>query len=82
MTGRREFFSDLDSDVKGSVKYGNASAIEIKGVGSVIFKAKTGKRRLLTGVYYILALKNSIISVGQLDENGSWVEIEDGVLCI
>jgi hypothetical protein len=32
-------------------------------------------------VYYILALKN-IISIGQLDENGSWVEIEDGLLCI
>ena len=82
MTGRREFFSDLDSDVKGSVKYGNASAIEIKGVSSVIFKAKTGEHRLLTGVYYIPALKNSIISVAQLDKNGSRVEIEDGVMHI
>ena len=42
MTGRREFFSDLDSGVKGSVKFGDASAVEIKGVGSIIFKAKTG----------------------------------------
>ena len=42
MTGRREFFSDLDSDVKGSVKFDDTSAIEIKGVGSIIFKAKTG----------------------------------------
>jgi hypothetical protein len=33
-------------------------------------------------VYYILALRNSIINIGQLDENGSWVEIEDGVLRI
>ena len=82
MTGQREFFFDLDSSVKGSVKFGDASAIEIKGVGSVIFKAKMGEHRLLTEVYYILALKNSIISVGQLDENGSRVEIEDGVLRI
>ena len=70
MTGRREFFSDLDSGVKGSVKFGDASAVEIKGVGSIIFKAKTGEHGLLTSVYYILALRNSIISVGQLDENG------------
>jgi len=42
MTGRREFFSDLDSDVKGSVKFDDASVVEIKGIGSVIFKAKTG----------------------------------------
>jgi len=82
MTGRREFFSDLDSGVKGSVKFGDASAVEIKGVGLVIFKAKTGEHSLLIGVYYILALKNSIISVGWLDENCSWVEIEDDVLRI
>jgi hypothetical protein len=82
MTCRREFFSDLDSSVKGSVKFGDASAIEIKGVGLIIFKAKTGEHCLLTGVYYIPALRNSIISVGQLDENGSRVEVEDGVLRI
>jgi len=82
MTGQREFFSDLDSDMKGSVKFGDASTIKIKGVGSVIFEAKIGEHHLLTGVYYILALKNSIISVGQLDENGSRVEIEDSVLRI
>ena len=82
MTGWREFFSDLDSGVKGSIKFGDASAIEIKGVGSIIFKDKTGEHRLLTGVYYILTLRNSIISIEQLDENGSRVEIEDGMLRI
>ena len=82
MTGQREFFSDPDSSVKGSVKFGDAFAVEIKGVSSVIFKAKTGEHRLLTGVYYIPALKNSIINVGQLDKNDSRVEIEDGVLRI
>jgi len=82
MTGRREFFSELDSGVRGSVKFGDASAVEIKGVGSVVFTAKTSEHRLLTGVYYIPALRNSIISLGQLDENGSRVEIEHGVLRI
>ena len=71
MTSQREFFSDQDSSMKGSIKFGDASIIEIKGVGSIIFKAKMGEHRLLTGVYYILALRNSIISVRQLDENGS-----------
>jgi hypothetical protein len=41
-----------------------------------------GEYCLVTRVYYIPALKNSIINIGQLDENGSWVEIEDGVLHI
>jgi hypothetical protein len=53
MTGWHEYFSDLDSGVHGSVKFGDASAVEIKGVGSVIFKAKTSEHHLLTGVYYL-----------------------------
>jgi hypothetical protein len=81
MTGRREFFSELDFGVRGSVKFGDASAMEIKGVGSDIFTAKNGEHRLLTGVYYIPALRNSI-SLGWLDENGSRVEIKHGVLRI
>jgi hypothetical protein len=48
----------------------------------VIFTAKSGEHRLLTGVYYISALRNSIISVGQLDENGSRVMVEHGVMRI
>jgi hypothetical protein len=56
--------------------------MEIKGVDTVIFVIKSDEHRLLTGVYYILALRNSIISLGQLDENGSHVEIKDGVMRI
>jgi hypothetical protein len=82
MAGRWEFFSELDSGIRGSVKFGDAFAVEIKGVSSVVFTTKTGEHRLLTGVHYIPALRNFIISLGQLDENGSRVEIEHGVLRI
>jgi hypothetical protein len=50
MTGRWEFFTELDSDVRGSVKFGDASSVEIKGVGSIIFVAESGEHILLTGV--------------------------------
>jgi hypothetical protein len=82
MTGRREFFTKLDSSVRGSIKFGDASGVEIKGIGLVIFIAASGEHRLLTGVYYIPVLRNSIISLGQLDENGSRVEVEHGVMRI
>jgi hypothetical protein len=78
MTGQREFFTELDSSVRGSVKFGDASGVEIKGVGSVIFTAESGEHRLLIGVYCVPALRNSIISLGQLDENGLRVD-QDGV---
>jgi hypothetical protein len=42
----------------------------------------TGNTRPWTGVYYILKLHSSIISVGQLNESGSKIHIEDGVLQI
>jgi hypothetical protein len=82
MTRRPEFFSELDSGVQGTIKFGDASAVEIKGVGSIVFVTKTGEHMLLTSVYYIPALRNSIISLGQLDESGSHMEIEHGVLRI
>jgi transposase InsO family protein len=56
--------------------------VEIKGIGSIIFAAESGEHKLLIGVYYIPALRNSIISLGQLYENGSCVEIKDGVMRI
>jgi hypothetical protein len=65
-----------------SVKFGDASGVEIKDVGSVIFAAESGEHRLLTGVYYIPTFRNSIISLGQLDESVSRVEIKDGVMRI
>ena len=56
--------------------------MEIKGVGFVMFIAKTGEHRLLTDVYCLPMLRNSIISFGQLDVNGSRVEIEHRILHI
>jgi len=82
MTGRQEFFADLNTGVRGTVRFGDASKVEIKGVGSIVFQAKTGEQRVLHGVYFIPALKNSILSLGQLDEGGSKVVIDDGVLRI
>jgi hypothetical protein len=82
MTGLRELFTDLDTTSRGTVRFGDESKVEIAGVGSIIFEAKSGEHRVLHGVYYIPALRNSIMSLGQLDEGGSKVEIEHGVLRI
>jgi hypothetical protein len=82
MTGQREFFTELNSNVWGSVRFGDASGVEINGVGSVIFTAESDEHRLLSGVYNMPTLRNSIISLRQQDENGSRVEIKDGVMRI
>jgi hypothetical protein len=42
MTGRVGHFADLVRSVQGSVKFGDKSVVEICGIGSVVFVAKTG----------------------------------------
>jgi hypothetical protein len=82
VTGCVGHFFDLDRSVRGSIKFGDESAVEICSIGSVMFVGKTGEHKLLPGVYYISALRNSIISLDQLNKGNSRVEIDRGVLWI
>jgi hypothetical protein len=68
--------------MRGSVKFGDGSVMAIHGCGTVIFSGRNGEHKGLDGVYYIPKLRNSIISIGQLDKIGSKIHIEDGVLRI
>ena len=82
MTGSKEAFSELDSNVTGTVKFGDDSRVAIRGRDTIIFRCQNGEHRVLTDVYYIPQLRSSIISIGQLDERGSEVLIKDSVLRI
>jgi len=80
MTGDRTAFAELDSSIVGTVKFGDGSKVDICGQGTVLFVCKSGEHRAITGVYYIPRLNTHIISLGQFDENGCQVLIEDGLL--
>jgi len=82
MTGRREFFTNLDGDVCGSVQFGDASKVAFQGINSIVFEGKNGEQWVLHGVFYIPALQSSIMSLRWLDKDGSEVRIKDGVLRI
>jgi hypothetical protein len=45
-----------------------------------LFVCKSGEHRAITGEYYLTRLNTQIISLGQFDENGCQVLIEDGTL--
>lgn len=55
------------------VKFGDDSIVEIQGRGSIILECKDQVKRKMPNVYYIPTLKNNIISLGQLVEQGSKV---------
>jgi hypothetical protein len=82
MTGVRSAFTELDSSITGSVKFGDGSRVEICERGTILFRCLNGEHQALTDVYYIPRLRSSIISLGQLDEHGCKIKIEDGVLFI
>jgi hypothetical protein len=80
MTGHDNVFSELDRTVQDTVKFGDGSVVNICGKGTIIFSGRHGEHKVLMGVYWIPRLKNSIISIGQMDEGGARVLIEGGVL--
>jgi hypothetical protein len=80
MTASEEKFSELNRSVHGTVKFGDASTVEIKGRGSVIFDTSSGEHKVLTEVYFIPKLRSNIISLGQLDEIGCKYSAENGVM--
>jgi hypothetical protein len=51
MTGDKSVFSELNHDVRGTVRFGDGSVAKIEGSGTIIFSCKNGEHRVLTGVY-------------------------------
>jgi hypothetical protein len=82
MSGCRRTFIDIDTSIRGTVKFGDGSEVTIEGSGTVLFEGKTGEHLPLTGVYFIPRLTTNIISLGQLDEGGCDVHARHGVLRI
>ncbi|XP_022944047.1 uncharacterized protein LOC111448597 [Cucurbita moschata] len=82
VSGERRVFRELDTSVVGKVRFGDNSVIDNCGRGIVLFKCKTNKHLILSQVCYIPKLKSNIISLGQLDESGNKIVIEDSVMKI
>ena len=82
MTGCRESLASLDESVRGAVRFGDGSRVEICGIGAVTIAGKNTDHRVLTDVYYIPSLRCNIVSLGQLEEAGCRVEIDKGVLVV
>jgi len=80
MSGAWAAFSSHDADVTGSVQFGDGSIARIEGIGTVLLSCKNDEHRAIANVYYLPRLTANIISVGQLDEIGYQVLVEDGVM--
>jgi hypothetical protein len=80
MSGRREIFSELDTGIRGYVKLGDGSDVQIEGRGLILFQCRNGEHLVLSEVYFIPRLQSNIVSIGQLDEIGYDTRIRHGTL--
>ena len=69
MTGNKELFADM-KDLTGTVSFGDASKVKVRGIRRVAFELKDGRGGHIENVYYIPEMKSNILSVGQLLEKG------------
>lgn len=51
MFGSKENFVELDTAIRGKVKFGDGSVIDICGRGAVMFTCNNGEHRILTDIY-------------------------------
>ena len=82
MTGRRNFFCDLDESASGFVKFGDNSRIQINGRGTIEITHKDGDILQLLNVLYVPDLAANILSLGRLDEEGCRMTMVGGKLTI
>ena len=70
VTPHREWFTTYDAKRTGRVRLGNDYACEIMGVGDVQLKFQHGSTFILKNVRHVPKLTKSLISCGQLDDEG------------
>ncbi|KAL8098673.1 hypothetical protein AgCh_031438 [Apium graveolens] len=82
MTGHKDLFTKIDETIIGEVTFGDSSKIPVKGKGIITIVSKNSEKKYINNVYYLPALKNNIISLGQLVEKGYNIQMQDNFLII
>jgi len=82
MMGSIEAFMELNRSISGKVRFPNGLVVDIHGRGIVVFIDNGRNHRAFMDVYFILTLKSSFVSLGQLDEGLFDIAIRRGVLTI
>jgi hypothetical protein len=70
MCGQRDLFDYLDETIQGLVTFGDTSKVPFKGKGNIPIKLKNGDYSHITDIYYVPAIKQNLVSIGQLMEKG------------
>lgn len=78
MSGNKQWFIDFDEQFRHSVKLGDDSRMPVMGKGNIKLEVG-GITQVVTDVFFILDLKNNLLSIGQLQEKELAILIQGGV---
>lgn len=76
MCGTKEWFSEFDSKFRQQVKLGDDRRMQVEGRGNLRLEIN-GVTQVITAVYFVPGLKNNLLSVGQLQQKGLRIIIEE-----
>lgn len=81
MSGNKQWFVDFDEQFRHSVKLGNNSRMPVMGRGNIKLEIG-GIIQVVTNVFHVPELTNNLLSVGQLQDKGLAILIQDGACII
>jgi len=77
MTRNKEWFFEFKEGLCKTVKHGNNTTMIVVGKGSIRVRVN-GFTQAISDVYFVLELKNNLLSLGQLQEKGLSILIQHG----
>jgi len=76
MSGNKNWFMQLDEDFWHKVKLGNDTCLAVMGKGNIRIVV-SGVTHMISHVYYVPELINNLLSLGQLQEKGLSIHIQN-----
>ncbi|XP_050876427.1 uncharacterized protein LOC127080138 [Lathyrus oleraceus] len=80
MTGRKDWFVQINQAAKSKVKFTDDTILSVEGVGDVLIGKRNGGHSRIKDVLYIPGIKCNLLSIGQLLERGYKIRFEDKIL--
>jgi hypothetical protein len=83
MTGRKEFFSNLqEGGVNLHIELGNYAPYKAQGIGTMTFQRESGKSLYFADMLYVPGLTKNLISISTHMDKGSEVTFRGGKVYI
>ncbi|KAG7589391.1 Zinc finger CCHC-type [Arabidopsis suecica] len=78
MCGTKEWFIDFDDTFRQHVKLGDDRRMLVEGKGNLRLEIN-GITQVISSVYFVPGLEHNLLSVGQLQQKGLRITIEDNI---